>query len=365
MWKPLIVDGHQDLAYNMASFGRDYTRPVSQTRLLEQGTEVPDHNGDTLLGWQEYQQGRVAVVFATLFAAPERRRLGEWDHQVYRDMESAHRLYRAQLDSYHRLVEDHPDKFRLLLSAEALVDHLDGWQRVPVDAAPALPVGLIPLMENAEGVRRPEELAEWWQGGVRIIGPAWAGTRFCGGTREPGPLTKEGFALLAAMADHGFVLDISHMDETAALQALDTYPGRVIASHANALALLPGSDSNRHLTERVIRGLLERDGIVGIIPANGFLIPDWKASGGRDAVSLAHAAAQIDYICQMAGDAHHAAIGSDYDGGFGLQSVPAEVDSIADLQKLVPFLGELGYSEAAIAAVMGENWMQLMQECLP
>lgn len=365
MWKPLIVDGHQDLAYNMASFGRDYTRPVSQTRRLEQATAVPEHNGDTLLGWPEYMQGRMAIIFATLFAAPQRRKLGEWDHQVYRDVETAHRLYYAQLDSYYRLVEDHPDKFHLLLSEDALVEHLDRWQQVPFNETPELPVGLILLMENAEAVRHPDELAAWWQRGVRLIGPAWAGTRFCGGTREPGPLTKEGYALLEGMAEYGFVLDISHMDETAALQALDTYPGRVIASHANALALLPGTDSNRHLTDRVIQGLLDRDGIVGIIPANGFLRPEWKASGGRESVSLAFAAAQIDYICQLAGDAHHAAIGSDYDGGFGLQSVPAEVDSIADLQKLVPHLGEMGYSEAAITAVMGGNWIQLMQECLP
>ena len=41
-------------------------------------------------------------------------------------------------------------------------------------------------MEGAEGVRSPSELDEWWQWGLRIIGPAWAGNRFCGGTQEPG-----------------------------------------------------------------------------------------------------------------------------------------------------------------------------------
>ncbi len=55
------------------------------------------------------------------------------------------------------------------------------------------------------------------------------------------------------------------------LQALDSYPGPIIASHANALALLKGSNSNRHLTDRVIQGLLERDGMIGIVPANSFL----------------------------------------------------------------------------------------------
>ena len=59
----LIVDAHQDLAWNILTFGRDYTLPVAETRRRELGTEVPLHNGDTLLGWSEYQQGRVAIVF--------------------------------------------------------------------------------------------------------------------------------------------------------------------------------------------------------------------------------------------------------------------------------------------------------------
>ena len=65
----ILVDAHQDLAWNMLSFGRDYTRPVAETRQREAGTITPGYTGDTLLGWPEYQKGRVAVVFSTLFAA--------------------------------------------------------------------------------------------------------------------------------------------------------------------------------------------------------------------------------------------------------------------------------------------------------
>jgi membrane dipeptidase len=366
MWKPLLVDGHQDLAYNMLAFGRDYTRSAAQTRLIEKNTPIPGYTGDTLLGWPEFQQGRLGVIFATLFAAPIRRRLGEWDKIVYRDTAEAYQLYQAQLDLYHRLVEDHPEKFHLLLTKSDLAKHLSRWNLIAgEEETPQLPVGLVILMENAEAVRQPAELPEWWDAGVRLIGPAWAGTRFCGGTREPGPLTPEGFALLEAMADIGFVLDISHMDERAALQALDSFPGQIIASHSNALALLKDAETNRHLTDRVIEGLLERDGVIGLVPANGFLLPDWKAAGGRRAVSLEHLAAQIDYLCQMAGDALHAAIGSDFDGGFGLQSVPHEIETIADLQKLVRLLQVRGYTNADIQAIFADNWIRILMENLP
>lgn len=384
---PLIVDAHEDLAWNILTFGRDYTRPVNETRLWEAGTETPARNGDTLLGWPDYQRGRVAVVFSTLFAAPERRRSGEWDTQCYRDFSQANARYRAQVDAYYRLVDRRPDHFRLILTVGDLEAVLAPWQEdqdwvedTPAGEAPETqnlldegeeqapnghPVGLVMLMEGAEGVREPAELEEWWRLGVRIIGPAWAGTRFCGGTREPGPLTSEGYALLEAMAAFGFTLDLSHMDEKAALQALDAYPGAVIASHANVLSLLKDADTNRHLTDRVLRGLIERGGLVGVVPNNHFLQPSWRPGDRRETVSLKDLAAHIDYICQVAGDARHAGLGSDFDGGFGLQTTPPEIDTIADLHKLVPLLEEKGYSEEDIAAVLGENWLSLLRHTLP
>ncbi len=368
-----LVDAHEDLAWNMLTFGRDYTRAATATRRLETGTPTVEHNGDTLLGWPDYQQAQAGLIFATLYVAPKRRSLGAWDKFSYETAEEAHRLTRMQLDAYHQLVEQHADKFRLIGSPEELDSLLAAWQ--PLDAAPpegesvyraALegqgnPVGLIPLIENAEGIRNPDELDFWWQAGVRLIGPAWTGTRFCGGTREPGPLTSEGYALLRGMARRGFILDISHMDEQAALQALDFYEGAVIASHANALALLPGVQSNRHLSDRVIDGLVERQGVIGVVPANAFLDPAWRQHRQKERVGLRRVAEQIDYICQRAGDARHAALGTDFDGGFGLQSVPREVQTIADMQRLVSLLRTMGYTQTDIAAIFHANWLDCLR----
>ncbi len=305
----------------------------------------------------------MAVIFATLFAAPVRRRLGEWDTQFFKDIESAHKVYGRQLDAYYRLADDHPDKFQLILTLEHFLNVLDRWERSPGEEQK--PVGLVTLMEGAEAVRHPGELDEWWERGVRIIGPAWAGNRFCGGTREPGPLTSEGYALLDGMADLGFTLDLSHMDEQAALQSLDYYPGPIIASHSNAAALLERIEGNRHLSDRQIRGLIQRDGIIGIVPHNRFLDRQWTPKDGRQAITLHHIIAQIDYVCQMAGDARHVGIGSDFDGGFGVQHTPAEIETIADLQKLVPLLEERGYTTDDVAAILGENWLSLLRRTLP
>lgn len=381
----IIVDAHQDLAYNITTFNRDYRLSAHETRQLEQGTDTPINNGDTLLGYPEYRQGRIGVIFATLFAGPNRRKLGEWDTQTYKTTEQAHSLYRNQMDVYLRLADEHPDYFRLIRSKGDLEEVVTSWEReaVLLEEAPGrekdpadeayneepviqpLPVGLVTLMEGAEGVRRPEELAEWWELGVRIIGPAWAGTRFCGGTREPGPLTREGFELLGAMAELGFGLDISHMDEQAVLQALEAYPGTIIASHSNVAALLKGVETNRHLSNRVIDGLLERDGMIGTVINNGFLKPGWTLKDSRQQVSLHDVIAHIDYICQRAGDPFHAGIGSDFDGGYGVQSTPAEIDTIADLRKLIPLLAEKGYQQEDIEAIFGKNWLGRLNRILP
>ena len=166
------------------------------------------------------------------------------------------------------------------------------------------------------------------------------------------------------MADHGFTLDISHMDELAARQALDFYPGAVIASHANAAALIPGYNGNRQLTDEMIRALVDRGGIIGIIPTCSFLDYRWKRGDPRT-LTLEAAAAQVDHICQLVGSVEHAGFGSDFDGGFGVDVATAEVDSIADLQKLAPLLGAKGYNDEQIAAIFGGNWIRHLQAHLP
>jgi membrane dipeptidase len=364
MTAPLIVDSHQDLAWNMLTFGRDYTRSVAETRRLETEADSPviRHEGHTLIGWPEYQRGRMGVVFGTLFASPARRRLGEWETLVYAEAGEAHRLYRRQLDAYHELVERQPACFRLIGSLPDLEAVLSDWE---AEKAEGHPVGLVPLMEGAEGVRSPGELDEWWGAGVRIIGLAWAGTRFCGGTRDPGPLTDEGRQLLKSMAELGFALDLSHMDELSARQALDSYPGPILASHANAAALIPDYTGNRHLPDDVIRGLLQRDGVIGLLPSCKFLDYGWQRGDPRSDVPLERLAAHVDHICQLAGDARHVGLGSDFDGGYGVEAVPAELDSVADLQKLVPILQANGYNDEAVAAILGQNWLRFLRNFLP
>jgi membrane dipeptidase len=155
------------------------------------------------------------------------------------------------------------------------------------------------------------------------------------------------------------------MDEPAALTCLDIYPGKIIASHANAAKLVRGYNTNRLLSDEVIAKLIARGGCIGVAPINSFLDAKWREEGGKEAVSLRMVAEQIDYICQIAGDVRHVGLGTDFDGGLGVEDVPAEIDTIADLPKLFPFLEELGYDSTEIESIASGNFLDLIQSALP
>ena len=170
---------------------------------------------------------------------------------------------------------------------------------------------------------------------MRIIGPSWHATRYAGGTGAPGPLTDLGRELLGEMERLGMVLDISHLSEESFWEAIERFHGVVIASHSNCRALVPG---DRHLTDEMIRAIAERDGVIGTVMANPFLVADWGKEDHVVPVTLADVIRHIDHICQVTGTTRHSAIGSDFDGGFGVESTPVEFDSVADLAKLADAL---------------------------
>ncbi|MGH2544640.1 MAG: dipeptidase [Ardenticatenaceae bacterium] len=360
----ILVDAHEDLAWNIQTFGRDYLRPVETTRARERDTETIARNGTTLLGWPEWIEGRVAVIFATLFATPASRRMGEWETNCYEDAEGAHRLYWSQLELYHRLVEAHADKLQLIERRADLEQVLATWEE---DSAEPPRVGFVILMEGADGVREPAEVQRWYEGGVRLLGPAWTATRYAGGTQAPGPFTKAGRALLDEMASLGMVLDLSHLSEEGAREALERYEGPTMASHSNARALLAAGSRvpERHLSDEVIIGIAEREGVIGVVLGNSFLKGGWTPGDGRELVTLDDVAVQIDYMCQLIGDARHVGIGSDADGGFGLEKMPTGIDTVADLSRIGNALAARGYREEEIEAILGGNWLRFLRRTLP
>jgi membrane dipeptidase len=345
-----IVDAHEDIAFNALHHDRDVRRSVRRTRELELagasanccGTEpLPE---TAMVGLPEHRRGGVGLVFATVFTLPgpqEDVTADAW----------------AQIGYYRALAEERTGA-RLITDRSALDQLVRDWRAA--DAPAERPVGFVLLMEGADPVRDPADLEGWHRAGLRIIGPAWHGTRYAGGTQAPGPLTEQGRALLRQMERLGIVLDQSHMAEESFWQALDTFSGTVIASHSNCRAFVPG---DRHLTDEMVRAIAARDGVIGAVLANRFLVAGWQPDDAP--VTTEDVVRHIDHVCQLTGSARHCGIGSDFDGGFGVESTPDELDSVADLGEIGAALERHGYAAADIAGILGENWLRVLRGALP
>ncbi|NSW54002.1 MAG: membrane dipeptidase [Anaerolineae bacterium] len=360
---PFLIDAHQDLAYNMLSHGRDYRRSAAQTRALEQDGPVPLRTGECLLGWPDYQAGQVALFFGTLYLSPADT-AEEWETQRFANAAEASRHHLEQYHAYRHLCEQEPELFRMVLSRADLAAVLDAWRTPAVYPETTHPVGIALLMEGAEGLPDIHDLVEWYERGVRMVGPVWGGGRYCGagfGDKEPRRFDREGYALLALMAELGMALDVSHMNHESLLQAADAYAGEVVIASHIACESIHGEHRERLLNDEGIVHLIERNAVIGLVPSNRFLSARWNRGNPRDQVTLMDLAAHIDHICQIAGNSRHAAFGTDFDGGFGRGSVPAELDSIADLQKMSTVLMQKGYNEGDIENIFGRNWQRILE----
>jgi membrane dipeptidase len=158
------------------------------------------------------------------------------------------------------------------------------------------------------------------------------------------------------------VLDLTHLSDRAFWQVADRFEGRVLASHQNARKFC---DWQRQFSDPMIRTVIERNGVLGMAFDAIMLQPGWVRGFSRPEVTFAQIVENIDHVCQLAGNAKHVGIGSDLDGGFGNDQSLADLDTIADLQKLPDMLRTRGYPEHDVAAIMHGNFLNLFGEALP
>src|SRR5947208_1859176 len=109
------------------------------------------------------------------------------------------------------------------------------------------PLGFILSMEGADPVLAPGQVEEWYEAGLRIIGPAHYGpSPYARGHDMVGGLFPPGPALLKEMQRVGMILDITHLADQCIDEALEIYGGPILASHHNCRALV---DNPRQLSD--------------------------------------------------------------------------------------------------------------------
>ncbi len=347
-----IVDAHLDLAYN-ALYGHDLRLPLAELRETAIGRQMSARGETLTVSLPALKEGHVAVAFGTLFVLPANAP-GDLRGQGYTNAEEAHQLAVQQV-TYYRLLESDG----LIRPIGNLTD-LDAL--TPNEQHDPGPLGLVLLMEGADPIRTPAEVGWWVEQGVRVVGPAWTATRYSGGTAAPGPLTALGRELLSELETAGMALDVSHMADESFWQAMHGFRGPVIASHSNCRSLVPG---DRQLSDDMIRAVADRDGVIGVVTFNRFLDPTWTLHHGKSALGLDVLIRHIEHICEVAGGVRHVGLGTDLDGGFGREAIPAELDSCVDLPLIGKALLVAGWRVEDVEAILGGNWLRWLAQSLP
>ncbi|MCC6676172.1 MAG: membrane dipeptidase [Phycisphaerales bacterium] len=321
-------DAHLDLAY-MARRGRDmhHTDPAR--------AGGPDQPGAVTL--PALGEGGVTAVLGTIFLEP-----GGTDECSYPpgDGEAANRLGLEQLAIYERWFAD-GDAAPLRAPASSLRHR----------AAPPLSLGI--LIEGADCILSPADVAWWKDRGVVAIGLAWARqSRYAGGNSTETGLTDLGRAIIPEIDRAGVVHDCSHLSDRSLAELLDLAAGPVMASHSNCRALI-GADNQRHLTDAAIRAIAQRGGVIGLNLFSKFLIPgpptDRRAT-------IDQALAHIEHICSLLGHTRGVGLGSDMDGGFSRDILPEGIDRPRDLERLAEGLSRRGWRDSDIDAFAWGNW---------
>ncbi len=319
----MIVDAHLDISWNAISAGRGFEAEPAPGYLISRSSLAA---------------AGVGLVFATLYTAPARAGRSMRTRFVYENAHEAHIMAVAEVNYYRSC------GLELIGTKGELDDYVRGWRKGRVAA--------VLLMEGADPIEDPSQLGAWTGMGVRIIGPAWGGTRYSGGTGAPGGLTELGRQLLKAMRRKKVILDLSHMAQQAVDDAFKLWRGPIMASHSNARSIVPG---DRQITDATAAEVARRGGMVGV----SFYQPHLRNTGRP---SLDDVVRHVVHLARAAGGPEHVGLGTDLDGGFDSRHAP-----LSNLSRLKDLTVRLRghFSRAQVEGVMGTNWLAFLARSLP
>ncbi len=222
-------------------------------------------------------------------------------------------------------------------------------------------VAAILHLEGAEPLAPDlSDLEAWYARGLRSLGLTWSrANAFAEGvpfrfpsTPDTGPgLTNAGKELVSRCNELGILVDLSHLNEAGFWDVAGLSSAPLVATHSNANALCA---SSRNLTDAQLDAIGASGGVVGINFAVSFLRED----GHNDAdTPLSEIVRHADYIAARIG-VDHIAFGSDFDGAL----VPAELDGIAALPKLVDEFRAAVWDDDALAKLTHRNWQRVLAD---
>jgi len=308
-----IVDAHEDIAFHLSYFNRDFNDTKASCMIT--------------LPW--LQEAEVRLVFNTIFVHP--------NHRPHRTVKEAKR----QVEIYEQIYEKYKNAVKKISNSDDL-EELEKNNKI----------GFLTLMEGADPlVQNIDELKFYHDRGLRVLGLSWNNSnRFASGTETSRGLTEDGVRLIEKVNEMGITLDLSHLNEKSFWQAIDLTQLIPIATHSNARSL---TDHPRNLRDEQLKAISERDGVVGIVFYNSFLKTKDSPPTLEDIFD------HTDYIINLCGE-NHVGIGTDLDGG-RICEFPKEINRISKLSLVTNYFLERGYSRERVEKSIGRNVLSVMK----
>ena len=335
------------------------------------GVAAPDREFD----YPRARSGGLDVAFMSIYTSPRQDADG-----------SAWQVANAMIDGVEALVQRHPDKFAILTSPRDTERLLQGGRVL-------LPLG----MENGAPIGdKLENLQFFFDRGVRYITLAHsAGNRIADSSyaleKQWNGLSPFGREVVREMNRLGIMVDVSHLGDASAKEAIALSTVPVIASHSAFRHFTPGFE--RNISDELAKAVAAKGGVIQVPFGTAFIDPasaadtqayfrasndfskrnaELKAAGkpelDRKAFdkawdeahpprqsTLTQVLDQIDHGVKLLG-VDHVGIGSDFDGVGG--ALANELKTVDDFPNLVRGLQQRGYTEADIRKILGGNLLR-------
>ena len=335
------------------------------------GVEAKDREFD----YPKARAGGLDIAFMSIYTSPKQDADG-----------SAWQVANAMIDGVEALAQRHPGKFEVLTSPRD-VERLRAGGRV------LLPLGMengAPLGDKLDNVRF------FFERGVRYITLAHsANNRIADSSyaleKTWNGLSPFGREVVREMNRLGIMVDVSHLGDASAKEAIALSTVPVIASHSAFRHFTPGFE--RNISDEIARLVAAKGGVIQVPFGTAFIDPasaadtqahfraindfnrrnaerkaagepeldrkafdrEWDAAHPPRASTLAQVLDQLDYGVKLVG-IDHVGIGSDFDGVDG--ELPPELKTVADFPHLVAGLQARGYREAGIRKLLGGNLLR-------
>jgi len=362
--RAIIVDTHAD----------------TTQRLVDENVDLEKQLPDGHLDAVRAKEGGLDAQFFSIWVDPDLFGSGG---------ASAIRRADVQIEAVRNLAAKHPETWELATTAEDV-------RRIAQNGKIAALMGL----EGGYAIdNKIENVERYYQMGVRYMSGAWSvSTDWAGSSGDEigktRGLTEFGKQVIREMNRLGMMVDVSHLSDKAFWDIVNTSTKPVIATHSGCRAI---TSVPRNLTDEMILALAKTGGVVNVIFYPEHIEPGYSEKKKRVDAEIApliqraseqekgDAAHQklardrvraqeylkrltpvyvsrivdhIDRIVKLVG-IDHVGVGSDFDG---VQVVPVDLKSVADLPNLTKELLKRGYSESDIDKILGGNMLRVMEQ---